>query len=1180
MGYYGNIPATGDDNNFKILDDISSFTGTFDGSSTEVSVANDTIQFNGHRFVTGQRVKYTNGGGGDIGGLTNNGFFFIIKNDNNTIKLATTAARAASGTAINITSLGTGSSHTLNVAFDGVNTKFKATYGGGSKSKITRGSQLVISVNGVIQQPSNSSSPSNGFGIASNGVIVFSQAPAATDAFWGHILTNNNVTFDISDNDIDTFTGNNSTTEFNLSKQPVNNQNLLVTLDGVIQYPSDSTTTRAYTVIGSVLQFVGAPGTGVEIQARHIGFAGATTSEVTGFYGRTGNVSLTSSDDITIRNITGQHLNLTGVSTIAGAIDANGDIDVDGQTTLDDLNVAGVSTLGGAVDINSNVDVSGFIDVDGQATLDDLNVSGVSTFAALINANADAGVKVGTAITIASGVITATKAHIGAVGAASTWPQDLVVVGDARVTGILTVGEDSVVINGTDVNISGVATASNFKTGTTNVHNVGIELAGINVLGADTPIGTGATIYNTGGANFTGVVTATTFVGNLTGTNLTGTLQTAAQPNITSLGTLSSLSVSGAASIGGALQYEDVVNVDSVGLITARNGINVSGGSITAGAASFSGDVSIADKIIHTGDTNTAIRFPTLDHVTVETGGTERLRIGSTGISTFTNDVRIVKSAGPLLELTTNTGSADATLRLSEGATGSTSNGGGMFYSGANNKLHITCGTDSTTQRITIDRDTGKTTFANDVQIDGDELFITDAIKHVGDTDTSISFPSNDTIRCITAGSERLEITNSGVDVTGNITVSGTVDGRDLQTDGTKLDGIAASANNFVHPTHPGDDFSVDTGALTGATVVSDIDINITTDTLGHVTDANATVSTRTLDGLVPVGTVIWFAGTSAPTGYAICNGAAVSRSTFSALFAVVGTTYGAGDGSSTFNLPELRSEFVRGFDDGRVSTRAVGSTEAAANGEHNHNATQGNHAHDASQAQHNHNATQGNHSHDSSATQGSHTHTADQGTHTHQADQGQHSHDASSDSVTHNHNANTNNTGNHSHTYNSRQSNQNVDNDEGHTASNTNNSTQNTGNTGAHSHNVSVGNNSHSHTITVDSEGAGSIDVDSSSAGTIDVDSSSAGGITVTVDSESAGGITVGNSTPSVTVDSESAGAISISDATPGISVSDATPGVTVDSESAGSITVANQGDAAGARPRNVALLPCIKTT
>lgn len=57
----------------------------------------------------------------------------------------------------------------------------------------------------------------------------------------------------------------------------------------------------------------------------------------------------------------------------------------------------------------------------------------------------------------------------------------------------------------------------------------------------------------------------------------------------------------------------------------------------------------------------------------------------------------------------------------------------------------------------------------------------------------------------------------------------------------------ATNANNYVHPSHPGDDFSVDTGALSGATVVSDIDINVTTDTLGHVTDANGTVATRTL---------------------------------------------------------------------------------------------------------------------------------------------------------------------------------------------------------------------------------------------------------------------------------------------------------------------------------------------
>jgi hypothetical protein len=52
---------------------------------------------------------------------------------------------------------------------------------------------------------------------------------------------------------------------------------------------------------------------------------------------------------------------------------------------------------------------------------------------------------------------------------------------------------------------------------------------------------------------------------------------------------------------------------------------------------------------------------------------------------------------------------------------------------------------------------------------------------------------------------------------------------------------------SYTHPTHPGDDINIDTGTLTGATVISDLDFNITTDTLGHVTDANGTVSTRTL---------------------------------------------------------------------------------------------------------------------------------------------------------------------------------------------------------------------------------------------------------------------------------------------------------------------------------------------
>ena len=89
----------------------------------------------------------------------------------------------------------------------------------------------------------------------------------------------------------------------------------------------------------------------------------------------------------------------------------------------------------------------------------------------------------------------------------------------------------------------------------------------------------------------------------------------------------------------------------------------------------------------------------------------------------------------------------------------------------------------------------------------------------------------------------------------------------------------------------------------------------------------NGNLSFSVVNG-VPTGAIFALPDTQAsgtgyqsngiPTGYLECNGANISRSTFAALFAVIGTRYGTGDGATTFGLPDLRGEFIRGWDNNR----------------------------------------------------------------------------------------------------------------------------------------------------------------------------------------------------------------------------------------------------------------------
>lgn len=147
---------------------------------------------------------------------------------------------------------------------------------------------------------------------------------------------------------------------------------------------------------------------------------------------------------------------------------------------------------------------------------------------------------------------------------------------------------------------------------------------------------------------------------------------------------------------------------------------------------------------------------------------------------------------------------------------------------------------------------------------------------------------------------------------------------------------------------------------------------NVTLDQTGSTITIES--ATDVLGGdIEAVGTVKMYAGSSAPTGWMVCDGTAVSRATYADLFAVIGETYGNGDGSTTFNLPNLKGRVPVGHDSGQTEFDALGET----GGEKEHQLTVGempSHTH----IQDPHTHLQNSHNH----TQNSHTHTGPSHTH------------------------------------------------------------------------------------------------------------------------------------------------------------------------------------------------------
>ena len=163
------------------------------------------------------------------------------------------------------------------------------------------------------------------------------------------------------------------------------------------------------------------------------------------------------------------------------------------------------------------------------------------------------------------------------------------------------------------------------------------------------------------------------------------------------------------------------------------------------------------------------------------------------------------------------------------------------------------------------------------------------------------------------------------------------------KSDSTSLDDSQTLATSkAIKLLHDEVDTKFDQGDLSDST--SDTSTTTPASVAGVKTAYDKAVEAKTAAdsaGGVPVGGIIAMPVSTLPNGYLECDGARISRTTFAGLFAVLGTKYGAGDGSTTFNIPDYRGEFLRGWDNGRGvdSGRAIASHQSQQVGRHKHNA-------------------------------------------------------------------------------------------------------------------------------------------------------------------------------------------------------------------------------------------------
>jgi microcystin-dependent protein len=170
-------------------------------------------------------------------------------------------------------------------------------------------------------------------------------------------------------------------------------------------------------------------------------------------------------------------------------------------------------------------------------------------------------------------------------------------------------------------------------------------------------------------------------------------------------------------------------------------------------------------------------------------------------------------------------------------------------------------------------------------------------------------------------------------DFTNIIDIAGVVNATTFSIDGTEVTSTAAELNILDGVTADTAEINILDGVTANTAEINILDgLTATTAELNYVDGVTSNIQTQ-IDNVtstaMPTGALVPYAGTSAPSGFLLCYGQEVSRTTYASLFSAIGTTYGTGDGSTTFNLPDLRGRAVAGQDDmgGSSANRLTGQS-------------------------------------------------------------------------------------------------------------------------------------------------------------------------------------------------------------------------------------------------------------